>query len=451
VKKALLAAAVAVAAVAGAVVAVVVSSGSENRPAAPATTSANGAPTTTRRTATSGTTATNPATTAPTTPRSATAPVDTRSLRLPPPPGPRSARQRTLVVGVVDDALAQQTRSFAQAQVDTSRDAGFDAAIVSATWKRGQRRPDGTLLHALGNVAAAARRSDMRLFVVAWHGLARDTPRTPSQRADFAAYCAALVKALPGLGAVIVGNEPNLDTFWEPQFGAGGRDLAANGYVDLLARSYDAIKSTDPGVRVLGGALAPRGADRPRGSRPTHSPTAFIRDLGAAYRATGRKRPLMDAFAFHPYMQASRVSPAVPHPKNTSITIADYPKLVALLDEAFKGTAQPGARLPVYYTEFGVQTSVPGPKLGFYSDATSPERPDSVGFGRQAAYYRQALALAYCQPTVRGIFVFHTFDEPDFAGWQSGLYFADRTPKPSLPAFKRAVADLRNGKLTTCR
>ncbi len=359
-KKALLAAAVAVAAVAGVVVAVVVSSGGEKKPAAPATTGAAGAPTTTRPSATSGTTAT---TSAPTTTRSATAPVDTRSLRLPPPPGPQSERRRTLVVGVVDDALAQQSRSFAQAQMDTSRDAGFGAAIVSATWKRGQRRPDGHLLHALGNVAAAAKRADMELFVVAWHGLARDTPRTPAQRADFAAYCAALVKALPGLGSVIVGNEPNLDTFWQPQFGAGGRDLAAVGYADLLARSYDAIKAADSGVRVLGGALAPRGADRPRGSRPTHSPTAFIRDLGAAYRATGRKRPLMDAFAFHPYMQASRVSPTVPHPKNTSITIADYPKLVALLDEAFKGTAQPGARLPVYYTEFGVQTSVPRPKL----------------------------------------------------------------------------------------
>ena len=36
---------------------------------------------------------------------------------------------------------------------------------------------------------------------MAWHGLARDTPRTPAERADFAAYCAALVKALPGLGS----------------------------------------------------------------------------------------------------------------------------------------------------------------------------------------------------------------------------------------------------------
>jgi len=353
-------------------------------------------------------------------------------------------------VGVVDDALAQQGRSFAQSQMDVSRDAGFDAAIVTATWKRGQRRPTRSLLHALGNVAAAAKRDDVRLFVVVWHGFARDTPTTPSQRADFAAFCAALVGALPTVRDVIVGNEPNLDTFWEPQFGAGGRDLAAVAYLDLLARSYDAIKAADSGVRVLGGALAPRGADRPQGSRPTHSPTAFIRDLGRAYRGSGRKRPLMDAFAFHPYMQASRVSPTVAHAENTSITLADYPKLVALLDEAFKGTEQPGTRLPIYYTEFGVQTSVPRPKLRFYNDAGSAERSDTVDFGRQAAYYRTALSLSYCQPTVSGIFVFHTFDESDFDGWQSGLYFADRTPKPSLPAFKRAVADLRNGKLTSC-
>jgi len=354
------------------------------------------------------------------------------------------------VVGVVDDALAQQDPHFAQAQVDLSRGAGFDAAAVSATWHPGERRPPASLVRVLRNVGAAARRARMRLVVVVWNGLGRDTPRSPADRADFAAYAGALVKALPTVRDVIVGNEPNLSTFWKPQFGAGGRDLAARAYADLLARSYDAIKAADPGVRVLGGALSPRGGDRPGGVRPTHSPTAFIRDLGAAYRASGRSRPLMDAFAFHPYMQASRIPPAAAHPENTSITVADYPKLVALLKEAFAGTAQPGARLPIYYTEFGVQTRVPDAKLRFYEDQNSPASTDSVSFALQAAYYRSALGLAYCQPTVRGLFVFHTFDEPSLSGWQSGLYFADRTPKPSLAPFKRAVADLHNGRLADC-
>jgi hypothetical protein len=354
------------------------------------------------------------------------------------------------VVGVVDDALAQVSPGAAKAQVDVSRAAGFDAAMVSATWHRGQRRPPTALVHVLRNVGRATKKARMRFIVLLWHGFGRDTPRTAGERADFAAYAGAVVRALPALRSVIVGNEPNLSTFWKPQFGAGGTDAAARAYEDLLARSYDAIKAVDPDVKVLGGALSPRGGDRPRGVRPTHSPTAFIRDLGAAYRASGRTRPLMDAFAFHPYMQASRVPPTEAHPENTSITLADYPKLVALLEEAFHGTAQAGERLPIYYTEFGVQTRVPPAKRRFYEDLDSPAHSDSVSFPLQAAYYRRALELAYCQPTVRGLFVFHTFDEPSLAGWQSGLYFPDRTPKPSLPLFRRAVADLRSGSFPPC-
>ena len=324
------------------------------------------------------------------------------------------------------------------------------AAMVSATWSRGQRRPPAPLMTVLRHVSVAAQRAHLKLFVLVWHGLARETPRTPAERADFAVFAAATVKALPNVRHVVVGNEPNLDTFWKPQFGATGLDLAASGYEDLLARSYDAIKAVDHDVLVIGGSLSPRGADRPHGSRPTHSPTSFIRDLGAAYRASARTKPLMDAFALHPYMEASRFPPTTRHPKNTSITIADYPKLVALLSEAFKGTDQRGATLPIYYTEFGVQTRVPLRKLSAYDDSGSPGRSDSVTFARQADYYRSALELAYCQPTVRGLFLFHTFDEADLAGWQSGLYFADGTPKPSLPVFKRTVADLRNGRFPTC-
>ena len=364
--------------------------------------------------------------------------------------GSGSARAHSFVVGSVDDALAQQDPGFAQSQVDLSRAAAFDAAIVSATWSPGQREPDASTLAVLHNVARATTRAHMQLWIMIWHGLARSTPKNASERADAAAYSAALVRALPEAKAVIVGNEPNLSTFWKPQFAADGSDAAAMAYEDLLARSYDAVKAARPDVLVLGGALSPRGADRPTGGRPTHSPTRFIVDLGAAYRASGRTEPLMDAFAIHPYMQASRIPPTAAHPDNTSITIADYPKLVRLLEAAFQGTHQEAAQLPIYYTEFGVQTPVPSSKQQFYTDLGSPTRSDTVSFETQAAYYRRALELAYCQPTVRGLFVFHTFDESSLYGWQSGLYFADRTPKPSLPAFKQAVNDLRNGRFPAC-
>ena len=35
---------------------------------------------------------------------------------------------------------------------------------------------------------------------------------------------------------------------------------------------------------------------------------------------------------------------------------------------------------------------------------------------RRRAYYRQAMQLAFCQPNVRGLFLFHAFDEPALAG-----------------------------------
>jgi hypothetical protein len=445
VKKAVLAAVVAAAALGGVILAVVLSAGSGDDTSS-ATSPTTGTQTTT---APSGTL---PATTSDlTTRRETTTGRSTTSAAPPPPPrGPRGPRAKTFVLGTVDDSLAQQDPQFAQSQVDVSRDAGFDAAVISAMWHRGERRPPASLVSALRTLSNATRKANLQLGMVVWHGLGRDTPQTPADRAAFAAWAAALVTALPQVRYAIIGNEPNLSTFWKPQFGAGGSDLAAREYTDLLARSYDAIKAARPNVQVLGGALSPRGGDRPGGTRPTHSPTAFIRDLGAAYRASGRSRPLMDGFAFHPYMEASSDSPSAAHPQNTTITLADYPKLVALLEQAFRGTAQPGARLPVYYTEFGVQTAVPAAKRRFYSNLESPARADSVSFATQASYYRRALQLAYCQPTVRGLFIFHTFDEPDVGGWQSGLYFADRTPKPSLAAFKRAVADLRNGKLGRC-
>ena len=44
----------------------------------------------------------------------------------------------------------------------------------------------------------------------------------------------------------IVGNEPNLNRFWLPQFAADGSDAAATAYEQLLATTYDALKAVHP-------------------------------------------------------------------------------------------------------------------------------------------------------------------------------------------------------------
>ena len=385
-----------------------------------------------------GTTATSTATTG----------TSTTLLHLPKPGHIRLGHR--LVVATVDDAVKQVDPAQAAGLMKISHDAGFDAIMVSAMWKPGARAPSAQDRLTLTNVVNAADAEDMDVFVFVWHGLSGATPRTVQARRNFAAYTAALARDFPKIRHFVVGNEPNLNTFWLPQFGPDGRDVAASGYLDMLARTYDALKAVSPDIQVIGGALAPRGSDRPGTKRDTHSPTRFIEDLGEAYRASHRTKPIMDAFAIHPYMRTSKLPPTDTHAASSTITIADYPKLVALLAQAFTGTAQHGQDLPIYYTEFGVQTVVPAAHRGAYTDLKSPSAVDAVDPQTQARYYREALELAACQPTVRALFVFHTFDEADLAGWQSGLYYADQQPKASLPAFRKAAVEARNERLTHC-
>ena len=364
--------------------------------------------------------------------------------------GARTTAGHALIVGTVDDAFKQADPAAAERLLRVSADAGFDAALVSSMWTPGHEAPSAPERLALGNVVKGAERLRMRVFLFVWHGLSGSTPRTPAARRQFAAYTAAIARAFPQIREIVVGNEPNLNTFWMPQFGRGNADLAATAYLDLLAKTYDALKAVSPRIRVIGGALAPRGSDRPGLKRDTHSPTQFINDLAAAYRASGRTMPVMDAFAIHPYMRTSFFPPGESHPSSTTITLGDYPRLTRLLAAAFARTGQPGRGLPIYYTEFGVQTKVPREHRHAYTDLKSAAAADAVDPDTQARYYREALSLASCQPTVAGIFIFHTFDEPDLAGWQSGLYYADEKPKPSLAAFRHAASATRLARLTRC-
>ena len=54
----------------------------------------------------------------------------------------------------------------------------------------------------------------------------------------------------------------------------------------------------------------------------------------------------------------------------------------------------------------------------------------------QAAFYRQAIELARRQPNVRMLYFFHVDDETRLEGLQSGVRYADGTPKPSLDAVR---------------
>ena len=146
----------------------------------------------------------------------------------------------------------------------------------------------------------------------------------------------------------------------------------------------------------------------------------------------------MDGFAFHPYGESSSTPPDFAHPRSTSIGLADYDKLVALLGAAFDGTAQVGSRIPIVYDEYGIDSLVPARKSSLYhgiEPATTHPVPEAV----QAERYSQAMLMAACQPTVRGFLIFHVTDEPDYNRWQSGLYYPDGAPKTSRAAVKQTI------------
>jgi hypothetical protein len=353
-----------------------------------------------------------------------------------------------LLLGAVEDGVRAGTVTEAQTKVAQLRLAGFRAVRVTTIWIPGRSAPTPEELATLSSVAAAGRMEGVRVLVTVMHAGSRTTPLTDEQQSQFASYAAAVVKGA-GVHAVIVANEPNLNRFWLPQYNLDGSDAAAPAYFSLLAKTYDAIKAVSTDTTVYGGAVSPRGSDNPAGSRPTHSPTAFIRDLGAAYRASGRTSPIMDAFSIHVYEDNSSMPPTVAHPLTTSIAIADYDKLVSLLGEAFDGTAQAGSDLPILYGEYGVETQIPASKAALYT-GNEPSTTKPAPEATQAVFYRQALALAFCQANVEGIMILHTIDEPDLDRWQSGLFYADGTPKTSLRAVTAALDRTEGGSIARC-
>ncbi|HZR94172.1 MAG TPA: hypothetical protein VFA56_00650 [Gaiellaceae bacterium] len=350
-----------------------------------------------------------------------------------------------LVLGATEDAVRAPTLVQAKAQMDLLVLAGFRAVRITQVWTPGEQELSDKDTTILQNVAAAAKLDHVTVLTSVMNQGSRTTPLTDEDQADFAAYAASVVQTVPALQTIIVGNEPNLNRYWLPQFNEDGSDAAAPAYESLLAQTYDAVKAVAPTVTVLGGAVSPRGGDVPNSIRPTHSPTVFIHDLGQAWRDSGRTTPIMDGFAFHPYEDNSSVAPVDGrHPNSTTIALADYDKLVASLGEAFGDY-----ELPIWYDEFGVESQVPFSKAALYN-GIEPTTTKPVDEATQAAYYKQAVQLAFCQPNVRGLFLFHTVDETALAAWQSGVYYADGKPKSSLKAVKAALDSSRRGVAAHC-
>ena len=148
-----------------------------------------------------------------------------------------------MLVGTADDTVRQPTLVAAKAKMAQLHLAGFNAVRVTEVWTPGQTAPPATDIAVLQNVTGAAQLYAMEVFVAVFNAGSKTTPLSAQDQADFASFTAALVSQVPGVADVIVGNEPNTNRFWLPQFNADGTDAAA--------RRIERVLTSDPGMGVL--------------------------------------------------------------------------------------------------------------------------------------------------------------------------------------------------------
>lgn len=266
-------------------------------------------------------------------------------------------------------------------------------------------------------------------------GLSADQHAANAQQ--FAAWLAQLARTYPAVSTYIVGNEPNLNTFWRPQ-GDGTKVLAAATFGPYLAAGYDALKGVSSGIAVLGVGHSPRGDTTPDANGKS-SPVAFLKALGEWYRASGRSAPLMDGFSYHPYPNPSDFTVGLDWRYGwPNAGVQELDRVKQALHDAFSGTGQPTTvnGLKLYLDEVGWQTDVPGG--AGYTDSENV-KVGSAEF--QAEVYAQLVRYVVCDPDVAQLNFFGFYDERSLIGWQSALYYVNGQAKPSAAAVQRAIAE----------
>jgi chitodextrinase len=336
--------------------------------------------------------------------------------------------------------------------VEPAADLGAGAFRVTLQWTPGQTSLSASNVADLDRATAATQ--GMRLVLTVYGTKADSAPKDATRREEYCGYLRAALTRYPAIRDVIVWNEPNKSLFWQPQLGVDGASTAPAAYAALLARCYDVLHDAFSDVNVIGLALSPTGND----NAGSHSPGAFIRGVGAAYRASERARPLLDTVAHHVYGVTAAERPWRKHVASKVLSQGDWNKLMYNLWLAFDGTAQPlpgSAGVGIWYMEGGSQTAIDAGKQAAYTGSENvavipddaggePESPppsETSNAPDQATQVRDSIRLAACQPHVRAYYNFLLIDEARLEGWQSGAYWADRTPKDSLPAFRQAISE----------
>src|SRR5581483_3287152 len=200
-------------------------------------------------------------------------------------------------------------------------------------------------------------------------------------------------------------NEPNNPVFLAPQYKkVKGKWVVESAY--NYARICNAVYA---GIHSVSGA---KGNDNAGSSRASVDPLSFCI---AAHRY-GMKR--FDVYAHNPYASAGNESPSyVPGgPASRRIQMGNIGLLLSEISRLY------GPK-HLWITEYGYQTNPPDKTLM------------GVSWAKQAAYLKQAYALARANPRIDMLLWFLVRDQPQIGGWQSGLETATGIKKPAWNAF----------------
>jgi hypothetical protein len=218
-------------------------------------------------------------------------------------------------------------------------------------------------------------------------------------------------------------NEPNEPGFLRPQY-VHGKLASAAIYRGLFLAGYNGLKSSGhfSGMTVLMGETSPTGVE----VQGVPAPLAFLRGvlcLNSSYRPVGHCARLpAGGYAQHPY---SNSKGPFWSPPADDVTIATIGRLVSALDRAAAaGALRPG--LPVYITEFGVQ-SFPNPYVG-------------VSLAQQAEFEARSEQIAWSNPRVASFGQYLLRDDHPVnghvVGFQTGLETYSGHQKPVYAGFR---------------
>src|SRR5919107_3535653 len=114
--------------------------------------------------------------------------------------------------------------------------------------------------------------------------------------------------------------------------------------------------------------------------------------------------------AHHPYTRAAGRPPS-DRGGSSDITLASISRLYLWVDRGARNGRIP-SRLPVYNTEFGIQTNPPDKTVGVSQSA-------------QAQYLNQAEYMSWRDSRLRSFSQYELFDESDPASFNTGVRFDD--------------------------